>query len=92
MLRRMKQAIGSGLKRIEWLQVGFGKLIQFKGSAGAFAQSTFHARGIEPPIYLKAVEGQTGVQAIAHIAIFRTSIVVADRAELGDVEISVGAE
>ena len=88
----VEQAIGPGVRRIEGLQFGFGKLVQFERCARTFAQSAFHAGGVKPPVHLETVAGEACVQAVAHVAVFRAAVSFADRTEFGDVEVSVTAE
>lgn len=91
MFGRARQTVGPAGKRVERLQVRLGKLVQFKCPARTFTQPAFYAPGVEPPVHLEPVGGQSGVQSVPHVAIFRDTICVADRAELGNVEKGIAA-
>src|SRR5512141_3156027 len=70
----------------------FGEVTQFQRAAWMFTESAFDAASVDPPIDLKAVGGQTGIESIAHVTVFRATIRIANTAELGDVEIGVAAK
>jgi len=51
-----------------------------------------YALCIKPPVNLKTVGGDPGVELVYHTAIFVAFIGIANRAETGNVEIGVSAE
>ena len=87
-----RQVPHRGERRIEGLQFRLRKMVEGQRLADALAQPPFDAAGVDPPIHLKTVGGKPGVQPVAHVAVFRAAIGIADRAEFGDVEAGVAAE
>ena len=87
-----KQVPRRDMRRVEGVQFRLREMVKVQRLADALSQPPLDAPGVDPPIHLKAIGGQSHVQPVAHIAIFRTAIGVADCAEFGDVEVGVAAE
>ncbi len=87
-----KQVSRRGMRRVEGAQICPREMVKDQRLAGALAQPPLDAPGVDPPVRLKTIGGQSRVQPVAHVAVFRAAIGVADRAEFGDVEVGVAAE
>ena len=68
------------------------QVIQTQGGPGGAAQPTLHTPGINPPVHLKTIRRKPGIEAIAHIAIFRAAIGGTHRAKAGDIQVGIAAE
>lgn len=69
-LGRVGQAQVGESKRVKRAESAAGDVIPIKERARIFAQSFFYAIRVNPPVHLKTIGGQSGVESVAHFAIF----------------------